>query len=218
MAVRAAKAKGRRLQQLVAQMIRTQFPSISESDVVSLPMGLSGPDVSMSREARTVFPFVIECKNHEKPQLWQAWKQCLSYSTRCEEDPLVVLKKNHAEPVCLLEQTVFEDLVASVGNSKQPNYVMRHCIGERVNIWKEVEELLPVRKQCIPRTSRISKTATASKKQASASAADEPKPPELLLFIRRPTFSPLACIRFEHMLSLVGAHAKVKRKQGGIKK
>lgn len=57
----SAKAKGRRWQQNVAELITRTF-GLGEGDVVSRPMGSGGADLMMSPAARNLFPFTIECK------------------------------------------------------------------------------------------------------------------------------------------------------------
>ena len=48
----SCKAKGRRLQQRVAQSIRDAFAGLAEEDVRSTSMGAGGEDVQLSSQAR----------------------------------------------------------------------------------------------------------------------------------------------------------------------
>jgi hypothetical protein len=61
----SAKAKGRKLQQWIAQRI-TEIFKLEEGDVESRPMGSGGVDLMMSPAARRKFPFSIESKNTKK--------------------------------------------------------------------------------------------------------------------------------------------------------
>ncbi len=61
----SAKAKGRRLQQKVRDLILETFSELEEDDVRSTSMGASGEDVLLSPLARKKFPFSVECKNVE---------------------------------------------------------------------------------------------------------------------------------------------------------
>ena len=63
MKTQSAKAKGRKLQQMVAETILEVFPFLHEDDVVSRPMGSGGEDIMLSRKAREWCPFSFECKN-----------------------------------------------------------------------------------------------------------------------------------------------------------
>lgn len=106
----SAKAKGRRLQQIVASRIRAAF-NLPESDVKSLPMGSQGADVWLSEEALKKFPFAVECKNQESINIWKAFVQAYVHAVKEKERslcPLVVFSRNRDEVLCCLR---FEDLL-----------------------------------------------------------------------------------------------------------
>ncbi len=92
----SAKAKGRRLQQEVAALIR-QWLDLPETDVKSLPMGAQGCDVWLSAKAQERCPLAFECKNVEKINIWAAIKQAEDNST-IEAAPAVVFARNRQEP------------------------------------------------------------------------------------------------------------------------
>ena len=71
----SAKAKGRRLQQIVRDSILSRFPVLTQDDVRSTSMGAGGEDVQLSSQARTLFPYSIECKNQERLNLWSSLDQ-----------------------------------------------------------------------------------------------------------------------------------------------
>lgn len=102
----SAKAKGRRLQQLVSVALRSKF-SLTEADIRSTPMGTQGEDVWLSQIARDKFPFSIECKNVEKINLWKSWAQA---DANCPStlSPLLVIARNRTEPLAILR---LEDLL-----------------------------------------------------------------------------------------------------------
>ena len=52
MAIASCKAKGRRLQQTVAEDVLRAFPALEADDVRSTPMGCAGEDVQMSPRAQ----------------------------------------------------------------------------------------------------------------------------------------------------------------------
>ena len=91
----SCKAKGRRLQQKVAQSIRDAFSGLTEDDVRSTSMGAGGEDVQLSSRARKCVPMSIECKCVEKLNVWQ----CLEQAERncpSEATPCLVFSRNRA--------------------------------------------------------------------------------------------------------------------------
>jgi hypothetical protein len=97
MRTQSCKAKGRKLQQYVANKIKEHF-FLPDADVKSLPMGSQGADVWLSTTARECFPFDIECKAQEKLNIWDAFKQAKEYGP----NPLVVFTRNRSEVLCTL--------------------------------------------------------------------------------------------------------------------
>lgn len=96
----SAKAKGRRLQQRVAELIRIMF-GLAEDDVSSTPMGVSGEDIKLSPAARKHFPFSVECKNTEKLNIWSALEQAESQNRKYK--PLLVFSRNRSKDYCALK-------------------------------------------------------------------------------------------------------------------
>ncbi len=111
----SAKAKGRRLQQYVAEKIKLTF-SLPDSDVKSIPMGSQGADVWLSDNAQTKFPFAVECKAQEKINIWEAFFQAQEHANKHKVDlqtvrilrPIVVFTRNRDEVLCCIK---FEDLL-----------------------------------------------------------------------------------------------------------
>ena len=98
----SAKAKGRRLQQKVAERVVKALPGVEDEDVRSNPMGADGEDIWLSKAARTLFPFTIECKNVEKLSIWRAISQGRANQKQDWHIPAVVFSKNHEEPYIAL--------------------------------------------------------------------------------------------------------------------
>ena len=71
----SAKAKGRRLQQKVRDLLLETFTELEPDDIRSTSMGVSGEDLQLSPAARKLIPFAIECKNQEKLNVWDSLKQ-----------------------------------------------------------------------------------------------------------------------------------------------
>lgn len=66
----SAKAKGRRFQQWVRDLLIEDL-QIHPEDIESRSMGAGGEDLIMARAAREKFPMSIECKNQEKVNVWK---------------------------------------------------------------------------------------------------------------------------------------------------
>lgn len=88
----SAKAKGRRLQQLVRDLFLKFAPSLEPDDIRSTSMGAAGEDIQFSPAARKIFPYSVECKNVEKLNIWSAISQAKENSGK--HTPMVVFSKN----------------------------------------------------------------------------------------------------------------------------
>lgn len=110
----SAKAKGRTLQNKVAEMIREAL-GLPASDVRPAVMGESGCDMKLSARAQAVFPFDdVECKCQEALNIWAALEQSEERGKR----PLVVFKRNRSRIYAALP---FEDLLALVAGLDKAN-------------------------------------------------------------------------------------------------
>ena len=103
----SAKAKGRRLQQDVRNRLIEEL-DVHPEDIESRSMGASGEDLIMARAARKKFPYSIECKNQEKINIWESYKQANENSK--DYEPVVVLKRNNHKPLILVDATYFVEL------------------------------------------------------------------------------------------------------------
>ena len=104
MKVQSAKAKGRNLQKWTRERLIEEL-EIHEEDVESRSMGSSGEDLIMARAARKKFPYSIECKNQERVNVWESYKQALANCGKYE--PIVVIKKNHHKPLVVIDAEAF---------------------------------------------------------------------------------------------------------------
>ena len=100
----SAKAKGRRLQQQFRELLIEEL-GIHPEDIESRSMGACGEDLIMARAAREKFPYSIECKNVEKLNVWEAYKQADENSKNYE--PVVVMKKNNHKTLVVLDAEHF---------------------------------------------------------------------------------------------------------------
>ena len=101
----SAKAKGRKLQQWVRDILLEAFPSLEPDDVRSTSMGAGGEDVQLSPAARRLFPYSVECKSVEKLNVWGAYEQAEANSG--EHEPILIMKKNRKKPLVVIDAEAF---------------------------------------------------------------------------------------------------------------
>ena len=107
---KASKAKGRRLQNYVRDMLRDVYHQLHEDDIYSQTMGMTGEDIVRSPAAKEVCAFSFECKNVERLQIWRAIDQCESNRPDCSS-PAIVFKKNGKQPCVAIPFTTFCDML-----------------------------------------------------------------------------------------------------------
>ena len=107
MKTQSAKAKGRRLQQQFRDLLIEEL-GIHPEDIESRSMGAGGEDLIMARAAREKFPYSIECKNQEKLNLWESYKQATENSK--DYEPIVVIKKNNHKKLVIVDAEYFVKL------------------------------------------------------------------------------------------------------------
>ena len=107
MRTQSKKAKGRRLQQWVRDILIEKL-EVHPEDIESRSMGAGGEDLIMSRSAREKFPYSIECKNQESLNIWKSYEQAQQNSG--DYEPIVVLKRNNVKPLVLVDADYFVEL------------------------------------------------------------------------------------------------------------
>ena len=107
---RSSKAKGRRLQNFVRDMLKEIYTELHPDDIKSQTMGMTGEDIILTPAARKLCSFSFECKNVERLQMWQAIDQCES-NRPDGTDPAIVFKKNGKQPYVAIPLTVFCDML-----------------------------------------------------------------------------------------------------------
>ena len=111
----SAKAKGRKLQQHVRDRVLELYPTLTERDVVSAPMGVPGEDIQLSQVASELFPYSVECKNVEKLNIWKALEEAEGNNRDLE--PIVVFKRNRSKTYCCLSFETFMELIKQNGTN-----------------------------------------------------------------------------------------------------
>jgi hypothetical protein len=114
----SCKAKGRLLQNKVRDLLLSIFPTLEPDDVRSVAMGQQGEDVQLSPAARKLFSYSIECKNTEKINVWEAFKQA-STNSPTGTTPLLIFKRNKSKIMACLEFDVFLQLTKENYELKQ---------------------------------------------------------------------------------------------------
>tara|TARA_B100000579_G_C22588912_1_gene737066 strand:- start:274 stop:606 length:333 start_codon:yes stop_codon:yes gene_type:complete len=107
MKTQSAKAKGRKLQQWMRNLLIEKL-EVHPEDIESRSVGAGGEDLIMARAAREKFPMSIECKNQEKVNVWEAYKQAEDNSGNYE--PVVVIKRNKVKPLVVVDAEYFVSL------------------------------------------------------------------------------------------------------------
>ena len=113
--VQSRKQKGRILQQIIRDKILETFSELTERDVRSTPMGVSGVDIQLSQKAADLFPFSIESKNQEKLNIWNALKEAESDTKERDLMPLLIFKRNRSNIYCTFK---FTDFLKIIKNGK----------------------------------------------------------------------------------------------------
>ena len=118
--VSSAKAKGRECQKWVGAKIAelTGLPFGKDCPIESRPMGQSGVDVRLDREALARFPFSLECKATESWDVPGAIRQARE-NRKTGTDWLVVMKKSRDRHVAILDAEVFFNLLALIPGERK---------------------------------------------------------------------------------------------------
>ena len=104
MKTQSAKARGRKLQKWMRELLIEKL-DIHPEDIESRSMGAGGEDLIMARAAREKFPLSVECKNQEKVNVWESYKQAEDNSK--DYEPVVVIKRNNSKPLVLVDAEYF---------------------------------------------------------------------------------------------------------------
>lgn len=108
----SAKAKGRKLQQIIRDALLAAFPSLEPDDIKSTSMGMQGEDVQLSPAARKLIPYQIEAKNKATSQIHTYYKQAKTHGTH---EPLVIVKKDRDIPLAIVS---LEHFITLLRNNK----------------------------------------------------------------------------------------------------
>ena len=112
---RSAKAKGRRLQDQVAQDLAHAF-ELSPELIHKSIMGETGIDVMvLGPDAKKTGNLGIECKNQEALRLWPAWQQTKANAAKAKRQPVLVTTRNNHEVLAVLSWKGLLELLQEAG-------------------------------------------------------------------------------------------------------
>jgi len=114
--VQSRKAKGRRLQQKVRDLLLETFSDhLENDDIRSTSMGVSGEDLQVSPAARKLIPYSWEMKNQEKINIWDSIKQS---EDNCPENatPVLVFKRNRSKTYAVINIEKLIELIYESAN------------------------------------------------------------------------------------------------------
>ena len=106
----SGKAKGRRLQNKIRDLLLEHFSDKLEPDDVKVAiMGESGEDIKLSPAARKLIPYSFECKNQEKLNIWSSLEQAEENSG--DYPPILIFKRNRSKTYVVIEIDEFLKLI-----------------------------------------------------------------------------------------------------------
>ena len=109
MKTRSAKAKGRRLQNKIRDLLLEEFKELEPDDIRTAIMGETGEDIKLSTAARRKIHYSFECKNQEKINIWESLNQAEENSG--DYPPVLIFKRNRSKTYVTLELDEFLKLI-----------------------------------------------------------------------------------------------------------
>ena len=109
MKTRSAKAKGRRLQNKIRDLLLEEFKELEPDDIRTAIMGETGEDIKLSPAARKLIPYSFECKNQEKLNIWSSLEQAEENSG--DYPPVLIFKRNRSKTYVTIELEEFIKLI-----------------------------------------------------------------------------------------------------------
>ena len=103
------RRKGKRLQNLVRSKILDTFDILRPTDVSVAKTGENGCDVKLSKIAKRILPYQIECKYQERLATLHRWFNQSRKHGRLE--PILVVKMNDKKPLLVMDLDHFFEIV-----------------------------------------------------------------------------------------------------------
>ena len=106
----SGKAKGRRLQNKIRDVLLEHFSEqLEPDDIRTAIMGETGEDIKLSPAARRLIPYSFECKNQEKLNIWSSLEQAEENSG--DYPPVLIFKRNRSKTYVTVELEEFMKLI-----------------------------------------------------------------------------------------------------------
>jgi hypothetical protein len=99
----SAKAKGRKFQQDIRDLMLQYSKGLEPDDILSRSMGAGGEDIMLSPAARRQYPITIECKCQEKVNVWASYAQAVENNPKEEYEPVLFIKRNRHKPLAVVD-------------------------------------------------------------------------------------------------------------------
>jgi hypothetical protein len=71
-------------------------------------MGVTGEDIQLSNNARSVFPYQIEAKSRDRVAVYGWFEQASSHGSL---EPLLIIKQNRSRPLVIVDAEHFFNLL-----------------------------------------------------------------------------------------------------------
>lgn len=110
------KAKGRKLQNEIREVLLENFPELHPDEIKCAIMGENGVDLHISPRARTQINYSIEAKNTEKLNIWSAIKQA-EENVVDGTQPMVVFRRNYSKTYAVVEFSHLVELLAKLSGA-----------------------------------------------------------------------------------------------------
>ena len=113
----SAKSKGRELQNWACRKISELLgiPWGKDELIASREASQAGTDVRLIGEAKTRFPFSVECKRCESWAI-PAWIKQAKANQAKGTDWLLIVKKNREDPIVVMDANAFFELLSREGD------------------------------------------------------------------------------------------------------
>lgn len=116
----SAKAKARRLQNWTRDyMLKLTEGILTADDIRSAIMGEAGEDIKLTTKARQVFPFTFECKNTERLNIWDAYRQSEAHAEKVHHEPVVIFSRNRHRPLACIDAEYFLNMCRSLYDDRR---------------------------------------------------------------------------------------------------
>ena len=103
------RAKGKKLQRIVRDKLLLAFPDLHQGHIRVAKAGQQGEDLKLSRIARRLISYQVECKNQEKFKILFSF-----YDQACRHgrhEPVLVIKQNTTRALAVIDLDQFIDLI-----------------------------------------------------------------------------------------------------------